>query len=81
LLEATVPKSNTSFKISILMFRLAVAGDPVTVALTERVVSGRTEVGIPTRVPLDNESPVPANPGADKTTGSLEPASAANVIG
>ena len=64
-----------------MIFRLAVAGEPVTFALTERVVSGRTVVGIPTMVPFDSESPVPANPGADITTGSLEPASAAKVIG
>ena len=75
------PMVKTSFKIENLIVRLAVAGEPVTVAFTERLVSGNTVVGIPTMVPLDNESPVPANPGADNTTGSLEAACAAKVIG
>jgi hypothetical protein len=81
LLEAMFPIVKTSFKMETLTVRLAVAGEPVTVAFTEIDVSGSGVVGIPTMVPFDNESPVPASPGADNTTGSFEPASAAKVIG
>jgi hypothetical protein len=47
------------------MVRLAVAGEPTTLAVTVKVVNGVTCVGKPIRVPLESsERPVPVRAGA-----------------
>jgi hypothetical protein len=58
---------------------VAVAGDPVTVAVTTRSVNGVIVVGRPERIPFESrDKPVPLRAGADKTTGFLEAATAEN---
>ncbi len=66
----TLPNVKTSLRIAKFRFRDAVAGVPVAEAVTEMVWRGVEEVGMPTRVVVgpdvvDNDSPVPVNPGAD----------------
>jgi hypothetical protein len=81
LLALTSANVNTSLRISNAAVRVAVAGDPVTVAITFKSVSGVTVVGIPERTPeLFNDNPVPIRAGADNVTGNPDAAVATNLI-
>jgi hypothetical protein len=81
LVVLTLANVNASSRISNATVRVAVAGDPVTVATTFKSASGVTVVGVPERTPeLFNDNPVPIRAGADKVTGNPDAAVAANLI-
>lgn len=63
------PNSKTSFKIEKEISRVALAGDPAAVAVTDNVDSGVTLEGIPVITPFEsNDNPVPVRAGADNET-------------